>query len=266
MTPEPLYSAQDLKPAYELRYSWTGWTRGDDTPAIEVLEALQPLWDEDGMRLLERLWTNGQVQLLFSTRPDVSPVLLAGRAKGRLQHALKKAGRNFPGFSRMVAVRSVGHNRREDVERYIERQVANERFANPRFHDLMEEFTLRCPEVDLSQPSESARGRYWYNLHLVLVTAERYRVADRRRLEILRDGCFRIARKKGYAISVVSVMPDHIHMAMRGDYRQSPQDIALAFQNNLAYLLGQVRIWEDSFYVGTFGEYDMGAIRARSAS
>jgi len=27
-------------------------------------------------------------------------------------------------------------------------------------------------------------------------------------------------------------------------------------------LLGQVRIWDDGFYAGTFSEYDFGAIRA----
>ncbi len=59
-------------------------------------------------------------------------------------------------------------------------------------------------------------------------------------------------------------MPDHVHLALRGDIEHSPYEIALAFQNNLAYLLGQVRFWNEHFYVGTFSEYDMGAIRARA--
>ena len=48
-----------------------------------------------------------------------------------------------------------------------------------------------------------------------------------------------------------------------GDIEQPPQEIALAFQNNLAYALGQVRHWLPTFYVGTFGEYDMWAIRRK---
>ena len=35
-------------------------------------------------------------------------------------------------------------------------------------------------------------------------------------------------------------------------------------QNNLAYLLGQIPIGSAGFYAGTFSEYDMGAIRART--
>ncbi len=56
-------------------------------------------------------------------------------------------------------------------------------------------------------------------------------------------------------------MPDHLHAALRGNHAHSPNEIADAFQNNLAFGLGQARIWEDSFYVGTFSEYNMEAIR-----
>ena len=56
-------------------------------------------------------------------------------------------------------------------------------------------------------------------------------------------------------------MPDHLHAALCGNIQHSPQEIALAFQNNLAYALGQIKLWADTFYVGTFSEYDMWAIR-----
>ncbi len=56
-------------------------------------------------------------------------------------------------------------------------------------------------------------------------------------------------------------MPDHLHAALRGSIAQSPQEIALCFQNNLAYILGQTPHWQEGYYVGTFSDYDMGAIR-----
>ena len=213
------------------------------------------------MRLLEHYWSDDRVQLTFSTTPEVSPLLVAGRAKGRLQHALRQTVPAFSGFSRKVSVCSVGHNCREDVEAYIASQVEKARFADPSFRALMQEFTVVHEDVDLSKPTESAHGRYWYNLHIVLVTAERYRVVDRPRLTLLRDHSLKIAERKGHTISRLSVMPDHLHIALRGNIQHGPQEIALAFQNNLAYALGQVKIWANSFYVGTFGEYDMWAIR-----
>ncbi len=53
-------------------------------------------------------------------------------------------------------------------------------------------------------------------------------------------------------------------MALRGNIEHSPQDIALAFLNNLAYAMGQNAIWQSGYYAGTFGEYDMGAVRVPS--
>jgi hypothetical protein len=39
------------------------------------------------------------------------------------------------------------------------------------------------------------------------------------------------------------------------------RQIALVFQNNLAYALAQAYVWQPTHCVGTFGEYDMNAVR-----
>ena len=59
----------------------------------------------------------------------------------------------------------------------------------------------------------------------------------------------------------MAVIPGHVHMAMVGHFEQTPEETALAYQNNLAYALGQKRIWQESYYIGTVGEYAMDAIR-----
>ena len=88
-------------------------------------------------------------------------------------------------------------------------------------------------------------------------------MVDEQQLAMIRDWSLKIAEKKAYLVSRLSVMPDHLHLALRGDYAHPPDQIASAFQNNLAYALGQQRIWCDNFYVGTFGEYNMEAIRRK---
>jgi REP element-mobilizing transposase RayT len=261
MRPVALYQFIEDKVAFQLRYTWTGWPSSGELPEVD-LEAVKPLWETDGLRLLECRQTSREVQLAFSALPAVSPTFLAARAKGRLQHAIRNSGRRFSGFSRKVAVRSVGDNTTADVEAYIARQVRHACFADPRFEAELAKYTICCPEVDLRQASESSHGRYWYNLHVVPVVAERGWITDGSTLAAIRDGAVRIAEKKDYRISRLSVMPDHRHIALRGNIKHSPQEIALSFQNNLAYMLGQKRIWDDGFYVGTFSEYDFGAIRA----
>ena len=54
---------------------------------------------------------------------------------------------------------------------------------------------------------------------------------------------------------------DHLHAAMRGQPGESPLEIVFTYQNNLAYMTQQGRIWSPGFYVGTFGEYSMQAVR-----
>ena len=40
--------------------------------------------------------------------------------------------------------------------------------------------------------------------------------------------------------------------------RESPCQVALSYMNNLAYASGMKRAFAFGFYVGTFGEYDIG--------
>jgi REP element-mobilizing transposase RayT len=189
----------------------------------------------------------------------VTPVFVAARAKGRLDHALRGAGFEM-NFSRKVAVRAIGDNTRRDVENYIARQIVKENFADDRFSRMMAEFTGNDEKVNLSKPTESARGRYWYNLHLVLVTDGRTRTTDSSTLRQIRNGCLAIAVKKGHQLARWSVMPDHLHLAVRPGIDEAPLEVVFCYQNNLAFLLGQKRIWCDGFYVGTFGEYTTRAV------
>ena len=198
--------------------------------------------------------------MTFSTIPSVTPIFVAARAKGRQQYAQRTAGAPVT-FSRKVSIRTVGDNTTSAVEGYIRAQVRNEGFIDSRFSEFLEQFTVINPRVDLRQPAETNSGRYWYNLHLVLVTDGRYRIVDEQGLTTIRDGSFKIAEKKEYAIGAISVMPDHVHIALRGNLEHSPERIALSFQNNLAHMLNRGAVWRKGFYVGTFGEYDMRAIR-----
>jgi len=79
------------------------------------------------MNLLEHHSTAELVQMLSSAKPNVAPVLIAGRAKGRLDHALRHAG--FPTqFSRKVATRAIGQNMNTNVAAYIRKSSLKSAF------------------------------------------------------------------------------------------------------------------------------------------
>jgi REP element-mobilizing transposase RayT len=267
MPAEPLYRSADLRPAYQLRYGWTAWPSKVPFPTevlAHVLPDIIPEWDKDGLHILESSLGAGQMQLTLSATPHVSPVTLAGRVKGRIQHHCRLRGTPID-FSRKLAVRSVGDPTRSQVEAYIRDQVRNEALADERFRKMLTAFTVVDPQVDLGQPTESNSGRYWYNLHLVLVASERYRIGEAVILAKIRDTALRVCAKKGYAVSALAVMPDHLHLAVRGDIAQSPEEIALSFLNNLAHVLDRRPWWVAGYYAGTFGEYGMAAVRQKSS-
>ena len=86
---------------------------------------------------------------------------------------------------------------------------------------------------------------------------------DEARLATIRDWSLAIAAKGGHVISRLSVMPDHLHAALRCNHADSPNAIVDSFQSNLAFAVGQERIWQDSYYIGTFSEYNMAAVRSK---
>jgi len=181
MLPEPLYRSADLRPAYQLRYGWTGWPSDPSFPTdllADVLPDIAPEWEKDGIRVLESSLASERIQLTLSTTPQVAPVTLAARVKGRIQHHCRRRGALIA-FRRKLAVRSLGDATRAQVETYIRNQVPKESLADERFREMLRSFTVVDPQVDLSAPTESNSGRYWYNLHLVLVVRERYRIGER---------------------------------------------------------------------------------------
>lgn len=207
-------------------------------------------------------WNANEIQLAFSTIPIVAPTLFVARVKGRLQHALRLAGAPVK-FSRKVAFRSVGENHTSEVENYIAKKVDKEQFVDPRFAAMLKRFTVVDESVALKQPSESNSGRYWYNLHVVLVVSDRARFRNEADFAKLDRTLVATATKHQYQLAVRAWMPDHLHVALRGNIAESPAEIALAFMNNTAFVMGQNAIWQHGFYVGTFSEYDVRALRGR---
>lgn len=265
--PQPLYDIDKVNPAYHLRYLWTGWPAGGSfaTCPTPLLDTLEDDFQKDGVRLIEHRWTAELIQLTLSTSPTVSPALLAQHVKGRLDHAIRAANLTLP-FSRKLDVRSLGENRRVDVEKYIREQVSRERFVDTGCEQRLKSYTVVNSNVDLIAPTASARGRYWYNLHVVLLAADQQRITTVAQLCLLRDAVDAVAAMNGHAISSLALMPDYLHVELRGNIAHSPAEIGRCFQNNLAHAVGSHRVWADEFYVGSFGEYDMDSRSETSAT
>jgi REP element-mobilizing transposase RayT len=140
-------------------------------------------------------------------------------------------------------------------------QLGHHRAADPGVQRRLKEFQFVFADVDLSAEQFSAHGRYVYALHLVLVHEGRWREIGEDHLSMTRDMFFKVARKKGHRLSRLALLPDHLHATLGCGFQESPEEVALGYMNNLAYAHGMKPIFCQSYYVGTFGEYDMAAIR-----
>ncbi len=258
--PDPLYTADNCNPAYQLRWSLALFPHAELPAADAWLDTLKCGTETDCVRVLECHRRAANVwQFLLSTLPTVAPPQIIKSVKGRLQNLVRQT--HPKAFQRNFSLTSVGDANRSAIEQYVSDQLGHHRMADPRIEARLARYQLAFPDVDLSRPVFSDHGRYVYNLHLVLVHVERWRQASEAFLDATRDTVLKAARQKGHRLSRLAILADHVHLTFGAPYERSPEEIALSYLNNLAYAHGMQPVYQFGYYVGTFGEYDMDAVR-----
>jgi REP element-mobilizing transposase RayT len=254
--PAPIYTVENCRAAYQLDWSLAVFWH---EPVCEAswLSDLQSVTETDGVRILEHRFARpGVSQFLLSSRPETSPERLAWSVKGRLQHLIQRERPRA--FQRNYGLRSLGSASREVVEQYVHSQAEHHPMADSNVQDSLRSLQVDGPLADLSEPSRTAHALYWYNLHVCFVNEGRCREVRVETLEAMRAMILRAAAKKGHRLSRAGILPDHTHLTLGCKIGESPAAVALSYMNNLAYVCGFKRVFAYGFYVGTFGEYDLG--------
>jgi REP element-mobilizing transposase RayT len=256
-TTTPTYDSANTRVAYQLNWSYSVFWHTRPLH-YDWFPALQAAMEPDGIRLLKhRFQPPHTSQFLISTLPDVAPQLVAQRTKGRLQYLIRA---EMPdAFRRNYAIRSIGSTKRDKVEAYIAAQLGHHRFADERVEARFVQYQFQDATVDLSAPQGTTHARYWYNLHLVFVMHDRDRHFLDETLAAICQMTRKAAAKKGHRLSRAGILPDHVHLSLGCLLHETPEAVALSYMNNLAYAAG-TRLFEYGYWVGTFGEYDLGAI------
>src|SRR5262245_2614386 len=229
---EPLYTAANVKPAYQLRWSLSLFAKSELPPADSWLSRLRNVVERDGVRILEvqpqirNVW-----QFYLSTQPQVAPPQIVKSVKGRLQHLLRPT--NPDAFRRNFSLAAVGEARREVVENYVASQLGHHRMADPRVQAKLARYQFEFPAVDLAEQQISSHGIYVYNLHLVLVHEGRWHEMRDDQLDRTHKMALRAARKRNHRLSRLSLLCDHVHMVAGIPLHEAPQDVALSYLNNL---------------------------------
>lgn len=249
---------------HKLFFSWTGWPSESGPPAFppqlppSAMASLTRAWTADGLTPISHRCTPGQIQFTVEAEPDRSPTFITARIKGRLQHALRQEG-TPASFSRKVSLRSLGENTADIVRSYLALQTSRSSLADPQYRQLLEHASFENADVDLSEPVATRSGRYWYNLHLVLVTSDRFRIGREDFLPRIQPAI----REAGsaYRLKALAIMPDHVHLAVGAGPEDSPEEVTDHFSRALNQAAG-CRLFGENRYAGTFSEYAVSLLRS----
>lgn len=259
MPPDPLYTSENTKFAYQLNWSLTLFWK-DNAPADSWFADLREATEKDGVRILEMSHPTPRcTQFFVSTRPETAPHKVPWSVKGRLQYLVRSERPNA--LQRNFDLRSVGSTTREKAEAYVASQLQHHWKDNAIVRAEYADLQFVDPEVDLGSPRFSAHARFWCNLQLTFV-------CDWRQHALNLDAGLRVhwmlrnaVAKHGHLLSRLAILPDHLHLVLGIKTSEPPATVALSYLNNLAYVLDMRKVFMPGAFIGTVGEYDLGAIR-----
>jgi REP element-mobilizing transposase RayT len=257
---DPLYTPENTKHAYQLNWSLTLFHRVLLPPIESWLESLQIATEPDGIRILEARTLNDRShQFLVSTLPSLSPSHIIRIIKGRLQYLIRS---EIPkAFQRNYSIVSVGEANGDCLGGYVAKQPIRHRMAANSTQQRVESFQFVDEQLDLRKSRTSSHGHFIYNLHIVLGNREHLHDTSLRALSSVRDMIARSSSKKGQLLSRIGLVSNHVHILLGCSVVESPSTVVLSLMNNIAYAFAMKPVLEFSYYVGTFGPYDRGAIR-----
>ena len=133
--------------------------------------------------------------------------------------------------------------------------------ADDTLQERIEAIQFHDKAVDLSKPCIGTYGQYLNSLQIVLENAESLHEVRETQLMRVRNVIARACRKKEWRLSRIGLLSNHVHVLLGAGVTESPQSVALSLMNNIAYVYDMKPILKFSYYVGTFGGYDRGAVR-----
>jgi REP element-mobilizing transposase RayT len=254
------YTIENTAAAYQLRWSLALFPTTSLPNQLDWINELSSRCEPDGIRVLEGSVSNaGSLFLLLSTLPAVKPSFMVQRVKGRLQHLLRERG--GIDWKRNFRLSTIGDANADTVDRYVADQLGHHRLASPTSEAALANAAWHDPSVDVTAPINSSHGQYVLGLHGVLVHAERWRTAIPSFVDRTRQAALSALQEFDCQASRIALLADHLHYTVRFHYDVAPAEIALLMMNRIRESHDGLRLWMDSFYVGSIGPYDMNAVR-----
>lgn len=258
--PQPIYTESNTTAAFQLNWALTLSMRERLLVPASIFESLKIAMEPDAVRILEQTQRDDfRLQFMVSSRPHVSPADVVRSVKGRLQYLMRAIKPKI--FQGTYNILSVGEANNDCLSAYVAKQPQRHRMADPRVQKQIELLQFFDEAANLKEPQFSNHGRYLHNLHIVIENRDHLHNVNEDLLRKLRSMIIRSCEQKQHVLARIGLVSNHMHLLLGCKNVYSPQSVALALMNNMAYAIGMKAISEFSYYVGTFGPYDRDAIR-----
>ena len=259
---KPIYTLDNTTPAFQLNWSVSVFGPVSFPRSCDWLEQLRTATEADGVRILEFHSTQSNVgQFFVSTRPRVSPSEIVRSIKGRWQYLIRS--QHPKAFRRNYFIGSVGEANCRVLDAYIAKQTSKHPMADPHLQARLQSLRFHDASIDPGHVMTSNYGQFVYGLQVVMESEAGWNEVRPSVLAGSRAMIIRACAKHDWRLSRIGLLSNHIHVLLGAGVTESPADVALSLMNNLAYAQGMKPAFRFSYYVGTFGPYDRGAVRRR---
>jgi REP element-mobilizing transposase RayT len=259
MNAQPLYTLTNTTAAYQLNWSLSVFGK-DSLPAPQIcIELLREAVARDHLKILDfRLCAPNVAQFFISSQPSTNPSQIIRSIKGRWQYISRPT---YPiEFRRNYRITAVGTSNTHVLDAYVRKQPKRHPMADDQVQSLFESIQFHDEYVDLDRVMRSSHGEYRYGLHVVIESEDDWHEVRIDVLRGFRDAIIESCAEHGWRLSRIGLLANHVHILVGPCVDDPPADVALSFQNAMASTQGMKPIFRFSFFVGTFGEYDRGAI------
>ncbi len=132
--------------------------------------------------------------------------------------------------------------------------------ADEKMQAILDRTQFEAKSVSLTDVVRSSHGEYRYALQIVLELETGWHDTREEALIGYRKAIVGSCCKHKWRLKRIGILSNHFHILVGPGIEDSPEHVALVFLNNLSYSQDMKPICRFSYYAGTFGEYDRGAI------
>ena len=259
MSSNPLYLPTNTTAAYQLNWSLSVFGKVSLPTPQACIEPLRESVARDDLKILEFLHRPPNVVLFFvSSQPHTSPSQIIRSIKGRWQNISRPLEQID--FRRNYRISAVGTAKSEVLDAYVQKQPMRHPMADPKVQSMIETLQFHSNQVDLTAVMRSSHGEYRYGLHIVIESESDWHEARADVLQSFRAAIIDTCAKREWRLARIGLLSNHFHVLVGPRIDDSPSDVAMAFMNGMADSQGMRPLFRFSFFAGTFGEYDRGAI------